>query len=119
MTPKQKALYALMEDHGYSHACITATIMLLRNDRYALDEMIVFIEDEKPSEVDIIEKTAELLQKQQDEELFVFPSISVNKCLQNLAKWLKLSIFAYIINALNLIIYDGYYHYNRGVLRCR
>ena len=61
MTPKQKALYALMEDHGYSHACITATIMLLRNDRYALDEMILFIE--KPSEVDIIEKTAELLQK--------------------------------------------------------
>ena len=58
-----KALYALMEDHGYSHACITATIMLLRDDRYALDEMILFIEDEKPSEDDIIEKTADLLQK--------------------------------------------------------
>lgn len=63
MTPKQKALYGLMEDNGYSHACITATIMLLRDDRYALDEMILFIEDEKPSEDDIIEKTAELLQK--------------------------------------------------------
>lgn len=63
MTPKQKALYGLMEDHGYSHACITATIMLLRDDRYSLDEMILFIEDEKPSEDDIIEKTAELLQK--------------------------------------------------------
>ena len=63
MTPKQKALYGLMEDNGYSHACITATIMLLRDERYALDEMILFIEDEKPSEDDIIEKTAELLQK--------------------------------------------------------
>lgn len=63
MTPKQKALYGLMEDNGYSHACITATIMLLRDDRYALDEMILFIEDEKPSEDDIIEKTADLLQK--------------------------------------------------------
>ena len=63
MTPKQKALYGLMEDHGYSHACITATIMLHRDDRYSLDEMILFIEDEKPSEDDIIEKTAELLQK--------------------------------------------------------
>lgn len=63
MTPKQKALYGLMEDNGYSHACITATIMFLRDDRYALDEMIIFIEDEKPSEDDIIEKTAELLQK--------------------------------------------------------
>lgn len=63
MTQKQKALYGLMEDHGYSHACITATIMLLRDDRYSLDEMILFIEDEKPSEDDIIEKTAELLQK--------------------------------------------------------
>ena len=63
MSPKQKALYALMEDHGYSHACITATVMLLRVDRYALDDMILFIEDEQPTEDQIIEKTAELLQK--------------------------------------------------------
>lgn len=63
MSPKQKALYALMEDLGYSHACITATIMLLRDDRYAMDDMILFIEDEHPAEDKIIEKTAELLQK--------------------------------------------------------
>lgn len=63
MTIKQKSLYALMEDQGYSHACITATIMLLRDDRYAMDDMILFIEDEHPSEDKIIEKTAELLQK--------------------------------------------------------
>ena len=63
MSPKQKALYALMEDHGYSHACITATVMLLRDDRYALDGMILFIEDELPTEDQIIEKTAQLLQK--------------------------------------------------------
>ena len=63
MSPKQKALYALMEDQGYSHACITATIMLLRDNRYALDDMILFIEDEQPTEDEIIEKTAELLQK--------------------------------------------------------
>ena len=63
MSPKQKALYSLMEDHGYSHACITATVMLLRDDRYALDDMILFIEDEKPTEDEIIEKTAQLLQK--------------------------------------------------------
>ena len=63
MSPKQKALYGLMEDLGYSHACITATIMLLRDDRYALDDMILFIEDEQPTEDQIIEKTAELLQK--------------------------------------------------------
>lgn len=52
-----------MEDQGYSHACITATVMLLRDDRYALDDMILFIEDEHPTEDEIIEKTAELLQK--------------------------------------------------------
>ena len=63
MSPKQKVFYALMEDHGYSHACITATVMLLRDDRYALDDMILFIEDELPTEDQIIEKTAELLQK--------------------------------------------------------
>ena len=49
MSPKQKALYSLMEDLGYSHACITATIMLLRDNRYALDDMILFIEDEQPT----------------------------------------------------------------------
>ena len=63
MSPKQKALYSLMEDLGYSHACITATIMLLRDNRYALDDMILFIEDEQPTEDEIIEKTAEFLQK--------------------------------------------------------
>lgn len=63
MSPKQKALYSLMEDLGYSHTCITATIMLLRDNRYALDDMILFIEDEQPTEDEIIDKTAELLQK--------------------------------------------------------
>ena len=63
MSPKQKALYSLMEDLGYSHACITATIMLLSDNRYALDDMILFIEDEQPTEDEIIDKTAELLQK--------------------------------------------------------
>lgn len=63
MSPKQKALYSLMEDLGYSHACITATIMLLRDNRYALDDMILFIEDEQPTEDEIIYKTAKLLQK--------------------------------------------------------
>ena len=63
MSPKQKALYSLMEDLGYSHACITATIMLLRDNRYALDDMILFIEDEQPTEDEIIDKTAELIQK--------------------------------------------------------
>lgn len=52
-----------MEDQGYSHACIMATIMLLRDNRYALDDMILFIEDEQPTEDEIIDKTAELLQK--------------------------------------------------------
>ena len=42
---------------------IPATIMLLRDDRYALDDMILFIEDEQPTEDEIIEKTAEFLQK--------------------------------------------------------
>ena len=51
-----------MEEQGYSHACITATIMLLRDNRYAMDEIILFIEDEQPSEDQIIEKIAELLQ---------------------------------------------------------
>jgi hypothetical protein len=62
MTPKQSALYALMEEQGYSYASIQATMMMLGEERDALDEMILYIEDQSPSEDEIIEKVASLYQ---------------------------------------------------------
>lgn len=62
MTPKQSALYALMEEQGYSYATIQATMMLLGKEREALDELILYLEDEAPSEEEIIEKVACLYQ---------------------------------------------------------
>ncbi|MBR4854376.1 MAG: hypothetical protein IKU88_06575 [Alistipes sp.] len=60
MTPKQSALYALMEERGYSYAAIQATMMMLGEERGALDDMILYIEDEAPTEEEIIEKVASL-----------------------------------------------------------
>ena len=38
MTPKQQALYALMENAGYSIGCIHTAIALLGQSREALDD---------------------------------------------------------------------------------
>ena len=58
MTAKQSALYALMEERGYSYAAIQATMMILGEDRAALDDMIMYIEDKALTEEEIIEKVA-------------------------------------------------------------
>lgn len=60
MTPKQNALYALMGEQGYSYACIQATMAIVGLERAALDDLILFIEDENPSENEVIERVAEL-----------------------------------------------------------
>ena len=60
MTPKQQTLYALMECEGYSYGCMQMVMNLLGASREALDDMILFIEDEHPSERELIAKLAEL-----------------------------------------------------------
>lgn len=60
MNSKQMALYSMMEERGYSEACITTTIMMLRQDRIALDDMIIYIDDEHPSEEQITDRIAEM-----------------------------------------------------------
>ena len=49
MTPKQQALYALMENAGYSIGCIHTALALLGQSREALDDMIIYIEDHQPT----------------------------------------------------------------------
>ena len=57
MNSKQMALYSMMEERGYSQACITTTIMMLRQDR--IDDMILYIDDEHPTEEQITNRIAE------------------------------------------------------------
>lgn len=61
MNTKQRALYALMEEQAYSPGLIETTIALLAHSNEALDELILFVEDHRPSEKEVMEKTAELL----------------------------------------------------------
>ena len=62
MTPKQQALYALMENAGYSIGCIHTALTLFGQSREALDDMIIYIEDHQPTEAEIIERIADISQ---------------------------------------------------------
>ena len=50
-----------MENMGYSYGCIQTVVALLRSSREALDDMIVWIEDEQPDEQAVIAKLADYL----------------------------------------------------------
>ena len=54
MTLKEQALWSLMEANGYSYGLMTTAIRILGQSREALDDMIVFIQDEHPSEEQVI-----------------------------------------------------------------
>ena len=60
MTSKAQALYALMEDQGYSYGLMQTVIRLLQNSNESVDEMILYIEDNHPTENQVIEHTAAL-----------------------------------------------------------
>lgn len=55
MTAKEQALYALMEDQGYSHGLCVTALRILSQSREALDDAIIFIEDNQPSGQEMIE----------------------------------------------------------------
>ena len=61
MNSKQQALYALMESNSYSIGAIQTTLSLLSHSNLLLDEMIVYIEDHRPTESQVIEKIADLI----------------------------------------------------------
>ena len=60
MTGKELALSAMMEEHGYSNGLITTALFVLAQSREALDEMILFIDDNNPSEEEFVEHLAEI-----------------------------------------------------------
>lgn len=54
MTLKEQALWSLMEAKGFSYGLMTTAIQILGQSREALDDMIIFIQDEHPSEEQVI-----------------------------------------------------------------
>lgn len=60
MSIKEQTLYYLLEENGYSHgACVTA-MQILSQSHEAMDDAIAFIDDNHPSESDLIEYLAQL-----------------------------------------------------------
>ena len=62
MTTKENALYALMEDEGYSHGLILTTIHAVGWSKEALDDLMIFIMDNHPNEDEIVRKISEYLE---------------------------------------------------------
>ena len=53
MTSNEQALFAMMQELGYSHGlCITA-LQILSQDRLAISEMLAYLYEEQPSEEEI------------------------------------------------------------------
>ena len=62
MNTKENALIALMQDQGYSLGLIQTTLHAIGWSKEALDDLIIFIEDYRPTEDEIIKKISEYLQ---------------------------------------------------------
>ena len=60
MTSNEQALYAQMQELGYSHGlCITA-LQVLSQDKLAVSEMLVYLYEEQPSEEVFINEIARI-----------------------------------------------------------
>lgn len=60
MTAKQQALYALMQDHRYSHGLCVTALRLLDGKPSAIDDAIFYIDDHHPTEAEMIAQLASL-----------------------------------------------------------
>lgn len=60
MTINENALFAEMQNLGYSHGlCITA-LHILSKSKLAVSDMLAFIYDEKPSEEEFVQEMARI-----------------------------------------------------------
>ena len=65
MTLNEQALFAQMEELGYSHGlCITA-LQVLSQDKIAVSEMLVYLYEEQPSEEVFINEIARICETYQ------------------------------------------------------
>ena len=54
MTGKEQALFALMQDMGYSHGLCVTALQILSQSQLAVSDMIAYIYDEQPTEQELI-----------------------------------------------------------------
>ena len=65
MTSNEQALYAQMQELGYSHGlCITA-LQVLSQDKLAVSEMLAYLYEEQPSEEAFINEIARICETYQ------------------------------------------------------
>ena len=65
MTLNEQALFAQMQELGYSHGlCITA-LQVLSQDKLAVSEMLVYLYEEQPSEEVFINEIARICETYQ------------------------------------------------------
>ena len=65
MTSNEQALFAQMQELGYSHGlCITA-LQVLSQDKLAVSEMLAYLYDEQPSEEAFINEIARICETYQ------------------------------------------------------
>ena len=65
MTLNEQALFAQMQDLGYSHGlCITA-LQVLSQDKLAVSEMLAYLYEEQPSEEAFINEIARICETYQ------------------------------------------------------
>ncbi len=60
MTGNEQALWAEMQNHGYSHGLCLTALHILSHSKYAASEMLAFIYDKQPSEEDFIREIARI-----------------------------------------------------------
>lgn len=60
MTAKESALLAQMQDLGYSHGMVVTALRLLGQSPEAIEDALLYLYDNQPSEKEFVEYLAEL-----------------------------------------------------------
>ena len=60
MTGNEQALWAQMQDLGYSHGLCVTAIQILSQSKQAVSDMLAYIYDEQPSEEEFIVEIARI-----------------------------------------------------------
>lgn len=60
LSANEQALWAQMQDLGYSHGLCLTALHILSQDKRAVSDMLAFIHEEQPSEDDFIKEMARI-----------------------------------------------------------
>ena len=60
MTSNEQALFAQMQDLGYSHGLCVTALRILSQSKQAVSDMLAYIYDEQPSEEEFIAEIARI-----------------------------------------------------------